>query len=387
MFKPSLLKSKRRSGFTLIELLVVIAIIALLMALLLPAIQKVREAANKMLCASNLRQIGIAAHNYHNDYSKLPPGQLQMANGIFDSVVETTPANFQQASTLLVLLPYMEFDNIFKQVAKTADMTWAGPGTVIPPTPASGALGFNLNPRARAQNFLFDPAGININVSRIRIKLFLCPSDTAADDSLSFGPLAGPVITPTGITAWSWSTSAGVIDFGRTNYASVSGCYPGATGSTVAANGFPALPVSTWDGVFVNRSQLTLGQLTVQDGTSNTVIFGEGVGGNGVGDRGFAWSWAMFSGCPTLWGLGINNQPSGSTPGSSGPAWYRFSSRHAAGSQFCFGDGSVRTVRYSPGSTNTPGIFSVPQTLAWFQLQQLAGRRDGYNVDFSALVD
>jgi prepilin-type N-terminal cleavage/methylation domain-containing protein/prepilin-type processing-associated H-X9-DG protein len=104
-------KQPKRSAFTLVELLVVIAIIALLMALLLPAIQKVRAAADNMKCACNLRQIGIALHNYHNDYSRLPPGYTATMTYV-DGASDCSPGWGWAA----YLLPYLEQDNIYKAI-------------------------------------------------------------------------------------------------------------------------------------------------------------------------------------------------------------------------------------------------------------------------------
>ncbi len=301
------LNSPIRPGFTLIELLVVIAIIGVLIGLLLPAVQKVRESANRISCENNLKQIGLALHNYHDTHRSFPPGYVSTPGiGLMDPESGDWGPGW---GWLTILLPYVEQENLYK------------------------ALNLNLP--------CWDPA--NTALVRTPVKIYLCPSANNPEDTVN-------------IVDINLNTLA---VFARANYV-----------HNVGWNDLWSAPATVdynqvANGVMYRNSRIRIASVT--DGLSNTVFVGErtpylsdadwpGVVPN---SRHFAYN--QFASLGTG-GAGINHDDGGSYVGAhSGPSIYEVPqvihppnsplghtdemySLHPGGANVLLGDGSVHFI-------------------------------------------
>jgi prepilin-type N-terminal cleavage/methylation domain-containing protein/prepilin-type processing-associated H-X9-DG protein len=334
-----MIRSRPRRGFTLIELLVVIAIIAILIGLLLPAVQKIREAAARMVCTNNLHQIALAAHNYDTANGHLPAGM-----------------DVNLVGAMVYLLPYLEQDNRYKNFSFR---------------PNQYALYYqdplNRPPSTSTDNIPRPPALYGCEGT---IKTLLCPSAldpatyTTALLAVEYGTAGKDYPSTAAGGGHIFSSAPGRLIMGRSNYLGVAGDWRYPSGGVT----------SDYHGLLSYNSKNSIGR--VPDGTSNTLMFGEIYGGYNV--------WNGGGGIPdgfqtASWSSGFNYTAFGSCPNStnqncptSGPgkglSWGTFDSQHAGNRiNFAFGDGSVRSI--DPG-------------LAFGVFEALAGMQDGQIVTF-----
>jgi prepilin-type N-terminal cleavage/methylation domain-containing protein/prepilin-type processing-associated H-X9-DG protein len=324
-------------AFTLIELLVVIAIIAVLIGLLLPAVQKVREAAARLKCQNNLKQIGLAMHNYHDVNNLFPPGGYHNPPGM----PGTGEWSFQadQGSFHVFILPYMEQDNIFKGLTNFGQ-------------PRAGAI----------------DAGFANGVLPAVLPYARCPSDgdypNAPDISNYVGSTGPSCLGDANCGNCSQSGVSPFVQFcnqpawGYTDPAlSSSGTGLGDLGN------FPhcsyTYDLSQFPGMF-NIPGIKISMSSVTDGLSNTILVGEGIidqhGWHLLGVGNPRWGWTHYNGGHSMYTtiIPINYfTPEGTsnvnTENCNNPdrnKWNTgvstgFKSRHTGGVNFVFGDGSV----------------------------------------------
>jgi prepilin-type N-terminal cleavage/methylation domain-containing protein/prepilin-type processing-associated H-X9-DG protein len=299
----------KRRAFTLIELLVVIAIIAILIGLLVPAVQKVREAAARTQCSNNLHQLAIAAHNHHDTFLRLPSGVnlpvSTQSGALFPTNIMYTSGKLTQPpvqgmfiSWCEALLPFIEQDNLYKSL--------------------------DLTKREFANCNGPNSPGATV------VKTFICPSDLLPGGNVT-------TFVSGGVTFY----------FGMNSYGANGGTYPW----------FLDYPAYSTDGVFWINSSVRMTDIT--DGTSNTFFFGERFHKDpnwaGISTLG-GWAWSNYqSPQDHIFGtrVPVNYMV---PPGASGFAVTdlrvsAFGSGHTQGANFSMADGSVRFFANSSTSS------------------------------------
>jgi prepilin-type N-terminal cleavage/methylation domain-containing protein/prepilin-type processing-associated H-X9-DG protein len=292
------MNNTNRKGFTLIELLVVIAIIAILIGLLLPAVQKVREAAARMKCQNNLKQLGLAMHSYHDATQSFPP--------TYRNRTDIPSGNFYRWSALAMLTPYLEQTNLYRQLNLDASL-YVFTGTAVTPRPE------------------------NAPWVKLSVPLFLCPSDPRTTVEADWGPTSYVVDVGSGGTATDglFYIDARVrmtdITDGTSNTGMMSESPLGRGTGQAVARPFDVRSVMAW----------TTGSVLTESACT---------GYTGREDRNGRWA----DGAPLYTGFDHHYTPNTQTSDCTtrgGGNWKAARSYHTGGVNLLLADGSVRFVR------------------------------------------